>query len=257
MQRGDFTTLAECYGKYRPGYNQSIIEEIIEITNLNASDIRAADVGAGTGIFSKQLIQAGVGFVTAIEPNEEMRKVGKLQNHRDLSWNEGSAENTNLQKSSVDLLTMASSFHWANTEVALEEFNRVLKPGGIFAAIWNPRITELSETERKVQFMLENDFGLTSRVSSGRSGITDNLNEILINSGLFENVKYVDKLDVKERSPGEYLGAWRSVNDVQAQLGPKRFDEFIDAVEKIVRNLNAIEVHYLTRAWIATSTKLV
>ena len=35
---------------------------------------------------------------------------------------------------------MGSSFHWADTLQALEEFHRILRPGGFFTAIWNPRL---------------------------------------------------------------------------------------------------------------------
>ena len=49
----------------------------------------------------------------------------------------------------------------------------------------------------------------------------------------------------------EYIGAWRSVNDVQAQLGKDKFAEFIEDVERIITKRSFVEVHYLTRAWIA------
>ena len=94
MKKGDFTTLAESYGKYRPGYNKDVIKEIIQTTKLEPSAIHAADVGAGTGIFSRQLIKAGIASVSAVEPNAEMRNVGKNFNISGLVWKEGSAEKT-------------------------------------------------------------------------------------------------------------------------------------------------------------------
>ena len=52
------------------------------------------------------------------------------------------------------------------------------------------------------------------------------------------------------RTHEEYIGAWRSVNDVQFQLGKEKFEEFIGDVEKIITKREFVEVHYLTRAWI-------
>jgi hypothetical protein len=42
------------------------------------------------------------------------------------------------------------------------------------------------------------------------------------------------------------------VNDVQAQLGKEKFEEFIDDIKKIITKREFVEVHYLTRAWIAS-----
>ena len=63
--------------------------------------------------------------------------------------------------------------------------------------------------------------------------------------------EYADGVDVVRRSAVEYIGAWRSVNDVQAQLGKYAFERFIEDVERIVSEYSYVEVHYLTRVWIA------
>ena len=50
-------------------------------------------------------------------------------------WRKGSAEATGLPDASADLVTMASSFHWADFDQACEEFHRILRPGGMFVAL--------------------------------------------------------------------------------------------------------------------------
>ena len=52
-------------------------------------------------------------------------------------------------------------------------------------------------------------------------------------------------------SPARYLGAWRSVNDLRVQLGGEKFDSFLAFVECQIKDLEAIEATYLTRAWSA------
>ena len=47
------------------------------------------------------------------------------------------------------------------------------------------------------------------------------------------------------------MGAWRSVNDIQAQLGKEKFSQFLSDVEEIINKRSYVEVHYLTRAWVA------
>lgn len=84
---------------------------------------------------------AGAKSVAAVEPNNDMRSNGIADSEgTGITWVEGNAEMTNLPDVSADWLTMASSFHWANFDLATQEFNRVLRPGGRFTALWNPRL---------------------------------------------------------------------------------------------------------------------
>lgn len=251
MKKGDFSSLAKDYANYRPGYNRDVINHIIFATGLNPDEIRAADVGAGTGIFASSLYECGIKNITAVEPNDEMRKVGKEANTKDFKFLKGSAEKTNLPFKSFNLVSMASSFHWTNYAKALKEFDNLLTENGIFTAIWNPRLTEKSEVESRVQSLLSNKYGVLKRVSSGRSGITENLKEVLLETGYFKSVLYLDAVDLVYRSHEDYLGAWRSVNDIQAELGGKKFNSFIADIENILVDYQEVEVHYLTRAWVA------
>lgn len=251
MKQGDFTDLADDYMRFRPSYNKNLVEIIIHHVGKNPKLIKAADVGAGTGIFARCLIDAGVNSVTAIEPNEKMREAGIKFLGKHVEFLDGSAEETGLQSDSVDLVSMASAFHWAETNSAIKEFDRILSPNGVFAALWNPRLTERSPVESEVAALLTGKYKLISRVSSGLSGVTLKLQDILQNCGAFQTVEYVDAVDVVRRSKKEYIGAWRSVNDVQAQLGKAKFEKFIDEVERVVSTQSYVEVHYLSRVWVA------
>jgi len=252
MKFGDFTKLANNYAKYRPSYNSSVVMTILKSLDKELLSINAADVGAGTGIFTKCLLDAGVQNLVAVEPNNRMREHGIKFLNNDVKFLSGSAEDTGLETDRFDLVTMASSFHWPDTQTALNEFDRVLADKGVFCALWNPRLIEKSATEIEVQELLISKYNVKSRISSGMSGITQELREILKSSGIFKSVVYVDAVDMIQRSHEEYIGAWRSVNDIQVQLGDEKFKEFISDVEKIIKKQKFVEVHYLTRAWIAS-----
>ena len=251
MQKGDFSNLASDYIKYRPSYNKEVVNKIVNKINKKSKNICAADVGAGTGIFTKCLIEAGIKDVVAVEPNKDMRNVGIEYLGKKIQFFEGSGENTTLVSNKYDLVTMASSFHWPNTQDTLLEFNRILNGKGVFAALWNPRLTDRSDSENEVQNLLSTKYYVGSRVSSGLSGITNQLHDILSKSKIFSSVTYFDAINVVKRSHEEYIGAWRSVNDVQAQLGKEKFLQFLSDVEEIINKRSYVEVHYLTRAWVA------
>lgn len=246
---GDFSGLAENYSLYRPGYSPTVLSALLGMMNRPASTLTAADIGAGTGIWSRMLHQRGL-TVTAVEPNDDMRRCGARDNP-DLDWRSGSGEATGLPDASVDLVSMASSFHWVDTARALAEFRRILRPEGRFVALWNPRLIEGSPLLEDIEAELSRLAPDMQRVSSGRSGIAGRMTEILLASGEFEDVVALEGRHSEWRTPEQYLGAWRSVNDVQVKLGPDRFTRFLDYIAERLSGLDRIETPYLTRAWSA------
>lgn len=252
LKAGDFTGLANDYSQNRPDYCPSVLKALLGLLGKLTTEVDFVDVGAGTGIWTRMVHNAGVNSVTAVEPNEDMRNIGIADSqHTSVRWLAGSAEATGLPSGSADWLSMASSFHWANFDTATREFHRVLRPGGRFTALWNPRLIEVNPLLVEIEAHLDTLRPNIKRVSSGRSGITETLTDQLWASPCFEDVVYLDGRHVIEMTPERYLGAWRSVNDLRVQLGPEKFDAFLDFVEKRIAGLNVIEATYLTRAWSA------
>jgi hypothetical protein len=75
--------------------------------------------------------------------------------------------------------------------------------------------------------------------------------DLLCNKPLFKDVIYLEGRHTSKQTPEQYLGAWRSVNDLQVQLGPELFRKFLDYVVDRTRGLDSIDTTYLTRAWAA------
>ena len=247
MKAGDFSTLAEAYSLYRPDYSQTVLKNLSNIIQPKV----AADVGAGTGIWTRMLQATGL-KVTAVEPNDPMRAEGeKFTSGLDVVWKKGSAEETTLEDSSVDWLTMASSFHWANLNSALSEFRRVIRPGGYVTVLWNPRDIQAAPLHQEIEDILYRIVPDLKRVSSGsKSHVRDYLVE-LSSTGEFKDVFFMEAPHVIAMSKERYIGVWRSVNDVQQQAGPERFELFLKEVGKLIEPLEEIIVPYKTRAWTA------
>jgi tRNA1(Val) A37 N6-methylase TrmN6 len=74
MKHGDFTSLAGDYARFRPGYAPSVITALLALVSRPVAEIDAADVGAGTGIFTMMLAAYDLHSITAVEPNDEMRR---------------------------------------------------------------------------------------------------------------------------------------------------------------------------------------
>ena len=142
MNEDKFNQLADIYEKYRPSYPQEYIKDIITKCHQNAESI-VADIGAGTGILTRQFLQNNL-KVIGVEPNADMRKIlKKLEVNQKFRLVEGTAEHTNLEDNSIDLIVVAQAFHWFNKEEFKKECKRILKPNGSVWILWN----QLDETK--------------------------------------------------------------------------------------------------------------
>ncbi len=125
--KGRFSNRVENYAKYRPYYPAEIIKFLNTTIGLTKGDI-IADIGSGTGIFSKLFLDNG-NEVYGIEPNAEMRSAGEkyLINHTNFYSIDASSEYTKLESESVDIITSGQAFHWFEPEPTKKEFLRILK----------------------------------------------------------------------------------------------------------------------------------
>ena len=55
----------------------------------------------------------------------------------------------------------------------------------------------------------------------------------------------------EQMSVERYMGAWRSVNDIQVQAGPERFQAVLEAIEQRVAGMPMVPVPYKIRSWTA------
>ena len=137
-----FSDRVDNYVRYRPDYPAAVLEVLRTECGLTPDAI-VADIGSGTGVLSRMLLENG-NCVFAVEPNAAMRQAGErlLCRYRKLVSVAGTAENTTLAEHSIDLVTAAQAAHWFDQQRARREFVRILKPGGWCVLIWNQRQTD-------------------------------------------------------------------------------------------------------------------
>ncbi|MBH5317110.1 class I SAM-dependent methyltransferase [Paenibacillus sp. GSMTC-2017] len=134
-----FSNRVDDYVKFRPTYPKEAINFLYDEVGFNADSV-IADLGSGTGIFSKLLLDRG-SEVIGIEPNKAMGEAAITflngeERYRHIS---GAAEETGIPSHSVDFIVSAQAYHWFDREAAKLEFQRILKPGGKVVLIWNVR----------------------------------------------------------------------------------------------------------------------
>lgn len=248
MKHGDFTQLAKFYVD-RPGYSLTLlgcIKSYVEQTCKR--EITVADVGAGTGKLTENLEQLGLkGY--AVEPNDAMRREGmRLFAGRDtFTWRKGSAEETGLPDNSVDWVLMGSSFHWTDAPRATAEFRRILKPGGFFTAIWNPRDVERNEIHSEIEEMIRKEVPGMKRVSSGSTVTTQDMLDKF--GGGIDRLIFMECLHDEVMTKQRYMNIWRSVNDIRVQAGEEGFQRILNNIENMLKDYSEISVPYKSRAW--------
>jgi SAM-dependent methyltransferase len=137
-----FSDRVQDYVRWRPGYPPAVVQALREDLGLQPSHV-VADIGSGTGILSRLLVENG-NEVYGVEPNREMAAaaeadLGSTGRFHDV---DGQAEATSLPDRCVDLVTAGQAFHWFKVPESRAEFRRILRPGGGVALVWNLRKLE-------------------------------------------------------------------------------------------------------------------
>lgn len=131
-----FSGFADCYDKYRPAA-PTIVRDIL-LSYLGKKPSVVIDLGSGTGL-STFLWRGYSEKIIGLEPNADMRtkasaKLLEMDKSCNISFQEGYCHNICVESGSADIVTCSQAFHWMEPKSTLEEVDRVLSKGGIFAA---------------------------------------------------------------------------------------------------------------------------
>jgi SAM-dependent methyltransferase len=145
-----FGAAARAYAEHRPDYAAEAVAWCLAGAERPVVDV--LDLGAGTGVLTTGLVASGLS-VTAVEPDPEM--IAELRRRLPgVRAAVGMAEAVPLADDSVDAVLVATAFHWFDTERALPEIARVLRPGGVLGLLYNliddsvPWVAGLDEVSR-------------------------------------------------------------------------------------------------------------
>jgi len=140
-----FARNTDRFHRARPTYHDDVVRRVVDRFGSGT----LVELGAGTGIFTRQMVDLGQ-HVVAIEPVYSMRDaLSKTVPEADIRV--GSAEQIPLDSDTVDSVIAAQSFHWFGYRQALDEIHRVLRLGGHLVTVWNipdesvPWVAELSK----------------------------------------------------------------------------------------------------------------
>jgi ubiquinone/menaquinone biosynthesis C-methylase UbiE len=133
-----FDRVAEAYERGRPDYPGPAIRFLARELGLGPGRI-VVELGSGTGKLTRSLA-ASRSAIVAIEPMAGMRRVFRRVLPATLVL-DGTAERIPLPTAFADAVVAAQAFQWFRTGPAMREIDRVLRPGGRLALLWNVRLS--------------------------------------------------------------------------------------------------------------------
>ncbi len=198
------------YDAARPDYPEAAILYFVSVFDLGLTS-RALDLGAGTGIFTRQM-RPYVGTMTAVEPSASMRDPRAMPD-TDVVVLDGSDVNIPMQDESVDVVFVAQAFHWFDESRSLEEIRRVLVDRGGLGLIWNERdesvdwvhaLSHAMQWDTKQPYEVGKDF--TGTIASGPFVDVDRVTfahtQTLTREVLYQRVmttSYISTMELPER----------------------------------------------------------
>lgn len=125
----NFGAQAKSYARYRPGYPEELYDWLFSHT---AGRELAWDCGTGNGQVAVRLAKD---FASVLATDLSQGQLDHALPASNVTYRCSFADNSGLEESSVDLLTVATALHWFDLEPFFTEARRVLRPGGLIA-VW-------------------------------------------------------------------------------------------------------------------------
>lgn len=146
------TDRADLYHAIRPGYQADIVPFL-----TNQSSGQAVELGAGTGLFTTQLVEAGW-EVVAVDPAANMLDVLSAH-HPEVTTVVASAEelDTSPWRHRADLVVAAQAWHWIDTVHGSQKVAELLTDEGTFAVVHHQIDTSIPWVLRLCRIMHSGD----------------------------------------------------------------------------------------------------
>jgi SAM-dependent methyltransferase len=137
-QRLVFGEVAELYDRARPGYPDALVDDVISFAGAAGAELRAVEVGAGTGKATVSFAARGV-QILAIEPSPAMAAVARrnCEQFPGVRVEETSFEDWPAPAGAFGLVYSAQAWHWVSPDVRDRKAAQVLAPGGALAMFWH------------------------------------------------------------------------------------------------------------------------
>ncbi|NJP27042.1 methyltransferase domain-containing protein [Microbispora hainanensis] len=129
-----FDRVSEEYDAARPHYPEALYVALENLSGVRLAGATVIDVGAGTGISTRGLLDRGA-RVVAVDRGERM--LARLRARTACPALLADGNDLPFRAGVADLVTYAQAWHWLDPALSVAEAVRVIADGGAIAGWWN------------------------------------------------------------------------------------------------------------------------
>lgn len=238
-----FTGFAEEYDASRPHCPPYALKAIQNYLGRRPETV--VDLGCGTGLSTIPWADYA-SRVIGVEPSGDMIAIArkKAEKISGVEFRRAYASKTGLPDGCADAVTCSQSFHWMEPWSTLREVDRILKPGGVFAAYdcdWPPVCDRRAEEawcslEKTVREIGER---FPSWQESDKRWIKDRHLESVRKSGYFSYVREIVFQNAEECTALRLISLAESRGGVQGllKISPKLLEKPLAEFRKTILSL--------------------
>lgn len=245
---------------YHKNYNQYRIPYAAETNAVINKHLHYAldksiclDIGAGSGLWTKQFLETNIKKIIAIESDRTMLNAGKnFINDSRVSWVSGDAHNLSIAKNTIHIISLATVLHLLDFDKLIKEIDLTLISKGAVIILWNPKIMQSNSLLQVIEkYLME----LCSEVyTESFTKKTLSLQQIKANiqsTKIFDHLFFYNLFHEVLLSKNQFIGQWIASNHFQKKLGESKFKKFMEFLENLISYREIIKVGYKTILWIA------
>lgn len=129
-----FSGFAEHYDLGRPAPPPALVELLSALAGVTRPGL-VVDLGCGSGL-STRFWAPYASQVIGLDATPDMFEYARSHNpYNNVSFHLAFAQQTGLPDACADIITCCQAFHWMEPNETLAEIARLLRPGGVFAAV--------------------------------------------------------------------------------------------------------------------------
>lgn len=235
-----FSGFAGDYNRHRPPPPAALAPLLSQLAGTGLLAL-VVDLGSGTGLSSRYWTECAR-RVVGVEPNAEMRAEAQRQTHAaNVEYHAGYAHATGLPDRCAQIVTCMQALHWMDPPATFAEARRILRPGGVFAAVdydWPP-VTRSWRADEAWRSCNERAARLEAKLPDSRPPRWDKAGHLarMEDSGCFRSTRECMLHHVDEGDGARFLGLLRSQGGVMDLLkaGCTEAELGIDALGEIAR----------------------
>lgn len=249
-----YSPAAEACQNYRPRYPQAVIDCVVEIAQLNVSST-ILEVGCGPAIATPAFAALGC-QMTCVEPNPDFFRLAQqtCAAYPNVTLQNCSFEEWELQPQSFDAVLAASSFHWIPPEMGYPRAAAALRPGGHLILLWNNELRTSYDVHQQLSTVYQAHAPELNRDYEDEAtqvAILDVMGQMAIESGCFTEMKpgYL-KVNIAYTVDG-YLMLLNTYSPHLRLAAPQKQTLFAGLRQVLIQNGDTVQLSFISMFHVA------